>query len=167
MPVRNKNGYTLLELALVLVLIGITLSFSMPRFRQALLTDTLKSSARRLIGTVEELREKAIRQQIDWFLYFDLEKNTFWSQQGDISQKELEKVRRTATSLAGDVRVRDIWMRDQGSPSEGIVKIRFNKKGYVNQAIIHLEDESGRQMSLLLEPFLGTIKLSDGYMVVE
>jgi prepilin-type N-terminal cleavage/methylation domain-containing protein len=167
MPCKNKNGYTLLELALVLVVIGMTLSFSLPRFRQALLTDTLKSSARRLVGTVEELREKAIRQQIDWFLYFDLETDSFWSQDDDISKEELQKVRRTASSLAADVRVRDIWMRDQGSLSEGIVKIRFNKKGYVNQAIIHLEDESGRQMSLLLEPFLGTIKISEGYMVVE
>ena len=173
--IAGAKGYTLIELSLVLALIGITLALGLPRFRQALLTDTLKSSARKIIGSVEQLRERAVREQADWNLCFDFENNAFWNEKAEeatvssaaISNEELQQNLKHAVKLAADVRISDIWLRTHGKISEGILKVRFTKKGYVNQTMIHLVDESGRQLSLFLEPFLGTIKLTEGYAEVE
>jgi general secretion pathway protein H len=42
--------------------------------------------------------------------------------------------------------------------------IRFSKKGYIEQSMIHLQSQDGRQLSLELTPFLGSIKIHDGYV---
>ncbi|HDZ90866.1 MAG TPA: prepilin-type N-terminal cleavage/methylation domain-containing protein, partial [Deltaproteobacteria bacterium] len=59
---RDKRGYTLIELIVVVLLIGLVLTLTAPRLRDSLLSDDLKSAARRLIGITNDLRNEAIRE---------------------------------------------------------------------------------------------------------
>ena len=58
----------------------------------------------------------------------------------------------------------DVWFKGKGKKVDGDISIRFSKKGYVEQTVIHLGAEDGREFSLVLSPFLGTIKIYDKYV---
>jgi prepilin-type N-terminal cleavage/methylation domain-containing protein len=62
---KNSKGYTLIELIVVIVLFGIIFSFTAPKFRDAVLTDSLKNVTRDLIGKINILRSDAILESKD------------------------------------------------------------------------------------------------------
>jgi len=163
----SSKGYTLIELTIVIVLIGMMLAVSIPRFRYSLLTDNLKSVTRRMIGVVKEIRNDAVREQKAYFLYFDLDANKVWVESQGMAQEEKEMIRERAYTLPEDTRIMDVWRKDWGKQAHGEVAIRFTKKGYVQHTVIHLSAEDGRRFSLILSPFLGTIKSHDTYVDIE
>ena len=156
-------GYTLLELIVVIVLLGLMFGLTVPKFRQALITDTLGSTTLRLIGLVQDLRERAIRGQEPYTLHIDIRANEIWAFANSASEEEQEKARKRAYKLPMDVQIQDIWSWSGGKHYDEAI-IRFSKKGYIEQSIIHLKSEDDRELSLELYPFLGTIKIRDGYV---
>jgi general secretion pathway protein H len=159
----NTKGYTLIELIVVLVLLGLMFGLTVPKFRQAVSRDSLDASALRLIGLVEDLREKAISNQVSYLLHFDIREQKLWAFASTASEEEQEEARERAYSLPADVEIEDIWSWSSGKLYDDAV-IRFSKKGYIEQSMIHLQSEDDRQLSLELTPFLGSIKIHDGYV---
>jgi len=84
----DKRGYTLIELIVVVLLIGLVLTLAAPRLRNVLLTDDLKGAARKMIGIINSLRNEAIREQRDYFLHLDLDANRFWVSYGSMTDEE-------------------------------------------------------------------------------
>lgn len=160
----NRKGYTLIELALVIVLLGLTLAVTIPKFRQTILTNNLNTTTRRIIGLADGLREEAIRQQVVCFLYFDLEGNRYWSITSAMTQEERDTARDAASRLPADVRLTDVWTNEEGKKMAGEAVIFFSKKGYSDQAVIHLASDSDKVKSLVFAPFLGTTKIYDTYV---
>jgi prepilin-type N-terminal cleavage/methylation domain-containing protein len=170
-PDRNTvklgtRGYTLLELIVVIVLLGLIFGLTVPKFREALLTDSLGATTLRFIGLVQDLREQAIRSQEPYKLHIDIRTNKIWSFASSASEEEQEKARKRAYTLPPDVKIQDIWSWTGGKLYDEAV-IRFSKKGYVEQSVIHLKSEDDRELSLELYPFLGTIKIHDGYVDIQ
>ena len=75
---KNTNGYTLIELAVVMVLIGIMMTLAVPKLRTINMTDDLKGSTRRMVGLIKALRDDAIRNNRAYKLNFDLDSHEFW-----------------------------------------------------------------------------------------
>jgi prepilin-type N-terminal cleavage/methylation domain-containing protein len=74
----NRKGFTLLELVLVMFLIGLVLSISMPRLGNFLFHSDLKSVARSLKSVVYMMRSKSISTNAYTILHFDLDQNLYW-----------------------------------------------------------------------------------------
>lgn len=163
----NRKGYTLIELTLVIVLLGLTMAVTIPKFRQTILTNNLNSSTRKIIGLVGGLREKAIRQQVACFLYLDLEKNRYWSINSAMTKEEREAARDSASLLPSDVRLADVWTSREGKKMAGEAVIYFSKKGYTDQSVIHLKADNEQFKTLVFAPFLGTTKVYDKYVDFE
>jgi general secretion pathway protein H len=162
----KDRGYTLIELAVVLVVLGIIFSFTMPKFRQALLSDSLDATSMRLIGLVQDLREKAIGGHVSYTLHFDIQEKRIWSVVSDASEEDQEAARERAYELPDDVMIQDIWSWRSGT-SFNEAAVLVSRKGYVEQSMIHLESEDGREISLELTPFLGSIKIHEGYVDIS
>ncbi len=81
-----------------------------------------------------------------------------------MGQEERTMTRERAFALPGDIRIMDVWQKEWGKQVDGEVAIRFTKKGYVEHTVIHLGAEDGREFTLILSPFLGTIKSYDKYV---
>jgi len=75
----RAKGYTLIELIVVLVLIGLMLVLVVPKFRQAVLSDSLDATALRIIGLVQDLRERAISNQVSYKLHLDIRGKKLWA----------------------------------------------------------------------------------------
>ncbi len=160
----KARAYTLIELTVVVFLIGLMLALTVPRIQHSLLSDDLKAATRRMVGTVRTLRDKAIRDQKDYVLYLDLESNQFWVEWSPMTIEQKADARQNASTLPGNIRILDVSRRDSGKQDIGDTVIHFTKKGYVEQAVIHLGTKEGRAYTIVLSPFLGTAKTYDTYV---
>jgi len=158
----KTRAYTFVELTVVIFLIGLVLGLTMPKIQLALFTDDLKTASRRMIGTVKELRDWAVRDQKTYMLHFDMALNRLWWSSDDMSVEEQAEARQEAKPLPGGIRVLDVSFKGTGKKDMGDTVIHFTKQGYVEPAVIHLGANDGRQHSLELSPFLPTIKTDGG-----
>jgi Tfp pilus assembly protein FimT len=161
------KGYTFIELTVVIFLIGLTLVLTVPRFRYAMLTDDLKTTVRRMVGTIRSLRNEAVRRHMVHTLHFDLELNRFWTESADMTDEGRALAYERAFRLPQRVRMLDVWSKERGKEVDGKATIYFNRKGYIEQSAIHLAAEDGREFTLELSPFLGKVKVFEKYVEFE
>ena len=163
----EEKGFTLIELVVVIGLLGLMLVITVPRFRQALMTNELKASTRKIVGLVGGLRDRAIRDHTDYLLHIEIGARRFWVAADGLSAEGIILAKDNGFRLPAEVRVLDVWLRSRGKLTAGEVVIRCSRKGYLEQSIIHLGAEDGDRMSLLLTPFLGEIRTYEGYHEIE
>jgi len=164
---NTAKGFTLIELTVVVFLVGVMLAVSIPRFRYSLISDNLKSSTRKIIGLITSLRNEAIHEQRNSLHRFDIGSNRFWIDFDGMTKEKREMAQKDAFQLPVDVHIIDVWTRGKGKRADGEVHIKFSKKGYVEQTVIHLGAEDGREFSILLNPFLTKIESYDKYIDLE
>ena len=87
---RTEGGYTLIELVLVIVIVGVVLYIAAPKVRDDILNDSLRASVRQFVGLVKELRQDAIREQIDYILHVDIGANRYWIETSDMTPEKRE-----------------------------------------------------------------------------
>ena len=69
--------------------------------------------------------------------------------------------------LPESVRVVDVASVSAGKKNAGTATIRFSTKGYVDKTLIHLRDDDGRDMTLILSPFLAVTRVVDSYVDID
>ncbi len=159
----RERGYTLIELSVVVLLIGMMLFLAVPRVRDTLLNDDLKAAARRMIGAAQELRNESVREQTDYVLHLDLDPPAFWSASSDTTAEKRAELRKAATRLPEGIRIMDVRQADGAKKSEGEVAIRFFRRGYAEPAVIHLAKDD-RVLTLVLNPFLQSVTVHEKYV---
>ncbi len=164
---RQERGFTLIELTVVVVIIGLTMALTMPRFRHSLLSDHLKTSTRRIAGLITNLSKEAAREHKDYLLYFDLSENRYWTENPGLTEEGRLMARENAISLPEDVRVLDIKKKGDEIRTTGEVSIMITKKGYLQPATIHLGSDEERVFTLYLKTFAGKAEILEGYVEFE
>ena len=164
---NNNHGFTFFEIAVVILLIGLMITLASPRIRNAILTDNLKITTRRLVGLVKGLRNDAVREQKEYVVHFELDSNRYWTESSSMSEEERARAREKARQLPDDVKVLDIWFKGRGKKMRGEASIRFTKKGYVRQSVIHLGSEDGRVFTIILNPFMAKVWVLEKYVEFE
>jgi len=152
----HPRGFTLIELTMVILIVGFLLSLTLPRLRDVVLTDNLKTTVRILTATIRQLRYQAIKDHTEYFLKFDFGSNRFRTDSPYIS-----------FSPPSDVRVIDICLKGEEKKTSGEISINFSKEGYISPGVIHLVSEDGRRFTLSLMPFLGSVNVLEGYIEIE
>jgi prepilin-type N-terminal cleavage/methylation domain-containing protein len=160
---RNNRGYTLIELAVVVFLIGLMLVFAVPRIRDTLVEDGLKTAARQLTGTVKELRNDAVREQVDYVLQLDLGAGKFWHYSADMTPEKKEEMKGQSVAFPEGVKIADVYHVTDAKISEGEAQVNIFKKGYVQPTVIHLV-KGERYFTLVISPFLPGIEVYEGYL---
>jgi len=165
----DSNGFTLLELAVVLLLLTVVLGLVLPEASSLLTDSDLRTSSRRVAGAVAEARNEAMLGGRIWELAIDLESNAFWiAPVGDGEEggtpAQAGKPGPKRRTLAGQVRFLDVRKGQDESQNTGRVSIRFHPKGLVEPAVIHLGDQGNRVRTLSIKPFSGRLSIQDGYV---
>ena len=159
----RERGYTLIELSVVVLLIGMMLFLAVPRVRDTLLNDNLKAAARSLIGAAQEMRNESVREQTDYLLHLDIDTPAFWTASADTTAEKRAELRKAAVRLPEGIRITDVRQADEVKKSEGEVAIRFFRRGYAEPAVIHLAKDD-RAMTLVLNPFLQSVTVHEKYV---
>ncbi len=163
--VPGQRGYTLIEISVVIVLVGVIFLLAIPRVQDTVTNDRMRTAVRNLSGAARDLKAGAVREQVDHYLHLDLDRRVVWNTREDMTA-EVRTIRRNqARPLPSGVRVADVALADEGKKNQGEVVIRFFSQGYVQPAAIHLTDEE-RTMTLIFQPFLSTFEVKDSYVDV-
>ena len=160
----DNNAFTLLELIVVMVLITIATSLAVPQISSFLYTDKLKSSARKLVGLINQSSQLAQRQQIPYVLKYSSRERKFVVEPEKKSEEKKKQNNEGELQLTGTVTVRDLWSYYRGVRNGEEFTLRFNSSGYTEPAIIHLRESETKELSMLIPPFVGKIQIVDKYL---
>jgi prepilin-type N-terminal cleavage/methylation domain-containing protein len=159
----NNRGYTLIELSMVVLIIGIMLLVAVPRIQDTLLNDDLKAVTRRLVNAAGEMRYESVREQTDHILHIDLNHPSFWSYPADATAEKRAEVRKKAFVLPEGIKIADIRQVDETKQTEGEAQIRFSRHGYADPTVLHLTKDD-RAVTLIFNPFLQTVTIEEKYV---
>src|SRR5688572_542865 len=73
----QQDGFTLLEMLIVLAIMGFVVGIVIPRITTGVSTSELKSAARQLAAGLRSARDGAVAQRVDNILTIDVEKRSF------------------------------------------------------------------------------------------
>ena len=163
---QRRSGFTLLELAVVLLIIGLVLAIALPRFG-AFRGAELRSESRRLAARSHYLYEEAGAQKVLLRLNFDLDHSAYFVTRLDpfasIPSFMPEKgPAGGVVTMSADVRLRDVWVEGAGLFRSGIVSCEFYPSGTADAAVIHLLDRNGDTMSIGIDPLNGVVSIIAG-----
>ncbi len=79
MSLRRRDGFSLVELMVVLALVGIMLTMSLPALNRYLTTGNVQSAANLLEGEMRLARQKAVARDMRAWVYFAPGTNYYWT----------------------------------------------------------------------------------------
>jgi prepilin-type N-terminal cleavage/methylation domain-containing protein len=165
--IPQSKGFTLIELTIVIVILGVMLSLIIPRLGE-LGEANLKRSARHLSGMIRFLHDESLSKKETYRLRFDISEGRYWTEKWTIlnlSDKTAEYKRFSSEmaadgSLSGQTTFRDVKVASH--PDDPYIE--FSPEGWVEHALIHLRDGEGRDFTLVVNPLTGNAELRDGYI---
>jgi hypothetical protein len=155
-----------MELIIVCILAALFLTISLPTLRNNLLTDELDTAARKIIGTVQELRNLAVREHKAYLLHFDIGENRLWYEL-DGTRNVFNDEPKTGFQLPESIRLDDVQPHSQKKEDRGSVTLWISKRGYMDQTVVHISDQNGKVISLFFSPFSGSARVYNEYLEVE
>jgi len=155
---KKTDGYTLLELIVVMVILSISLYFFMPSLKKP---SNIKAVARRVITMSGHLRSMAVRTQEKQGL--DFHANGFTAGVSKKTETEIldeEESSKQSIPLPDNVSM-EVSYPNGDVKSSGV--INFYPTGYADPAAIHLTKDGYDYITLVVEPFLSKIRIYEEY----
>jgi len=162
----GSSGFTLVELLLVIVIMGVILALAVPSTRDVLTGDNLKKASRQLMGMEKKLRVEAVRDQMDYILCLDLPNAAYWVVASDMTPEKQDEIKKRPQHLPSGVVILDIVGENNKKQSADEVRIKFGKKNICSPSVIHLAYEENR-MTMVINPFLGVTDVYDKYVDIS
>jgi prepilin-type N-terminal cleavage/methylation domain-containing protein len=161
----TTQGFTLLELLIVALLISISLAMSVPAIRTSLVSDDLAAGSRKVMSLITSSRSRAIMDHEAQLIFFDASEQKLWYQTAAETDEETEGTATThrSVTLPTGIRIDEIKQANGGSEQDPVKDgLWVSKQGYMDKTIIRLINSKNKSISLLVSPFLFDIKTTDG-----
>jgi general secretion pathway protein H len=163
-------GFTLLELSIILLVLGIAVSFLIPRLRDADRT-RLTASAERLATVARYLYDEAAFRQRPMRLNFDLDNQTYWISVLNDDPDDPEFVPDGSplsrpAALPDAVSFVDVVLPVLGVVTRGAVFAQFLPEGSADPFAVHLQTRRGEYATTALDALTGRTRTADGYFEV-
>lgn len=157
---QDVAGFTYLELVVVLAILALLFFFSLPRLDSYLFTDPSKKVARLIASTVQDLKQRALKDQKEYRLCIAPDAGEIWVADATMDTAALAEARKRAFSLPSDMglSLSGPLAASGALPSEAMV--RFYPKGYSDGAEIRLLRD-GQTLRVVIEPFLSKVEIEE------
>jgi prepilin-type N-terminal cleavage/methylation domain-containing protein len=138
----RSGGFTLIEMMVVIVLIGLAVTFGVIRFQAYLPRARLEGAARQIGGFLTRLRGMAVFAGRTHYLEFDLDSEAFRiSRPATIAEREdgsEEYVESDWFEMPEGVTLERVQFSRQDEETRGIVSIEFTPEGEVTGHLVQL-----------------------------
>ena len=163
----RSGGFTLIEVALVLLIMGVVLGLMVPRLRDPAHSE-LVSHARRLAVTLRFVRHEAILNGRTYRLNYDLDEHRYWvtSAEGDDDLQGFvgeTGILARSVILPPPLGFSDVVLPwTVGRIQEGQGFTTFYPDGVADLTLVHL-DNGQEVYTLLVDPITGYVSVAAGY----
>ena len=151
---RKKDGFTLVELIIVIFIISLTTALVMPNLWDRS-GRALKSETKRFANTMRYIYDEAIGKKQTYILKIDLNTDS-WSFE---SESESRSFRTKET-----VMFKDIIIPSLGEVSAGQVMLKFGPMGPEEPLTLHLMQDD-HEYTVMFNPLNGRVKIHEGYVL--
>jgi prepilin-type N-terminal cleavage/methylation domain-containing protein len=163
---RINSGFTLLELAVVMFVMGLIMMIALP-YINGLKDSELRSEVRRLASRANYLSQEAAAQKVMIRLSFDLTNNRYFVTRLDPFADKPQYVAERGpageiVTLPAGIHLRDVWVDGTGDITRGTAVTQYYPGGNVDATVIHLVDDRGEVFTLGIEPDNGRVAISSG-----
>jgi type II secretion system protein H len=162
---ENHEGFTLVELLVVMLLVGLLTALAFPSLTRGISTLKLRTSSREIAATLRLARSKAIAEQQIYWVSFDMEKN-----QIELSSNDHQF--RKSFELPQDIGIAKVSTSGIDEPgSRRKVSHSFAPNGMAESFEVLIQNRRGRgirvfQNSLMRSPRLEEVASEGSGMVV-
>ncbi len=150
----RQNGFTLLELIVVVAVLGTVLVLTAPKLRLPGMHGDLDAVARQLIDTHRRLKAQAADRQQRHTLHIDLDRQRLWVSSAGMDEDQLAAAAEDGYDLPRDVRIRRVRTAGKETFAVGTRDVAYFPDGHSYLMEIDLSDSDGRSLTLRIEPFL-------------
>jgi len=161
---RGRSGYTLIEIAVVLAVIGMVMLLVIPRLPSSD-QENLKISARTLASTLRYLQERAATART--YYYLTLSPGTDGAKVFEIGAdgggKEPSDPLLQRPSLKENIQIADVVIPRLGKVTEGQLRLDVGMGGLRDFVAIHLRSSGGQFWTVMAFPSGGKVKVYEGY----
>lgn len=178
------SGFTLIELSIILILLGVMLLFAVPKLgnREDI---SLRSTARELAGTIQSLFDESVLNKTSYQLVFEISENRYLiiekkpdkeslkpdetenvidtSDQSETETSEVIDVTNRYKKLPEKIFIKDITTATVNKAAEGQVTIEFYPDGFMDKGVIHISNGK-KDYTLTTTPLTGKVKVLEGYV---
>jgi general secretion pathway protein H len=159
-------GFTLLELAVVLFIVGVLITVALPQLGD-LSGARLESSARRLTALVRYLNGEAAFRGRVCRLHYDLDQRSYWVTVLSPGQGTAEFVADSSplarpVQLPPTVAFADVQVPSVGRVTRGQVYTHFYPQGYTDPTVIRLRDQQARILTVMIPSLTGEARVYEG-----
>ena len=160
-----SNGFTLVELAVVVAIIGLILASVAIRFDSVTLSARLRSSAREIASTIGLAHSQACSTGAAQKIVFDTDNQQYWIETS-AEEQAADWLPRKRT-LYRDITFEDIQVGEETYSERGTLSIEISPLGVTSACMVHLAADGGGQMTLEVCPLTGMVRFHDEYKEYE
>lgn len=168
----TSPGFTLIELTLVILVIGIVGALVLPRFGGLMDRQQARRTVNVLRGMVRQLHAKAALTKRIYRLTFDLEGQrvtvcylqSLSPAEGSDAACVAESSREMRGYVMPDaVRLSDVVLFSGEKIREGAAMTHFHPTGLAEPSVVHLQTAEESYITVFIEAFAGRVKVVQGY----
>ncbi len=153
----ESRGFTLLELALVMLIISLAVAVTYPNMSRGAAAFELRAAGRDVMNIMRHAREKSITEQKSVRV-------TASREEQQVTLSEMPSGISRHYALPRRVRIDALFLEGK-EVSEGPLVIRFLPNGSSETAAIVLSSESGSRLRVVTDPLTGGARIETGQEV--
>ena len=157
----RQDGFTLVELAVILLIIVACVTVVFPKFSNALFEQQrLKSSVNKIASIAEYARQRAVSTHFIHMLNFNIEQGTYWvtAHTPDGRLMPITDGLNLKGRLPEDMRFSGIEFQDIRSDLGEVVTIEFSPQGWIEPATVYVACSQGSTMGIVMHEMLGYVE---------